>query len=162
MAKTKHYFIDEKENAIHADVVKLTKKELEEVQRFKALGYKLVNEQFTYSKVERLNDAWIKDYLKNNQAALDEYEAEKNSIIVDDNGIVQTTKAGKAKKKGFSNGLVWFAKSQKPDRELTEKEKEAIKEAFTKYSVAEADSNKEKMTEAEYSNYHYWTKIFTR
>lgn len=162
----KHYTIDG--TTIYADILALTAKEEAEVEKFVKFGYTVVNKQAdTKAKVERLDDAYIKAYLKEKPDALATYEGLKNEVATDENGKTKTTTKGNAKKKGFNAGRNWFAKTYPEDTTTldAEIEKAGLKKQFADLWKEYATKNagkKDAMTADEYKRDFYWKKVFVR
>lgn len=162
----KHYTIDG--TTIYADILALTAKEEAEVEKFVKFGYTVINKQAdTKAKVERLDDAYIKAYLKDKPEALATYEGLKNEVATDENGKPKTTSKGNAKKKGFNAGRNWFAKTYPEDATTldTEIEKAGLKKQFADLWKEYAEKNngkKDAMTADEYKRDFYWKKVFVR
>lgn len=171
----KHYSIDEAKKIIYADILALTAKEEAEVEKFVKFGFTVENKVEAKAKIERLNDAYILDYLKDDDEALTTYTAKKKETATDDEGKAKTTATGKRKTKGFNAGRNWFARNYPAD--TTEIEKAIIKEGlmkkmeedYAKYTKkcekAVADSSMKAddvMSEVEYKRDYYWKKVFVR
>ena len=162
----KHYTIDG--TTIYADILALTAKEEAEVEKFVKFGYTVVNKQAdAKAKVERLDDAYIKAYLKDKPEALATYEGLKNEVATDENGKTKTTTKGNAKKKGFNAGRNWFAKTFPEDATTldAEIEKAGLKKQFADLWKEYANKNKDNknaMTADEYKRDFYWKKVFVR
>ena len=109
MAKNKHYSVDEAKKVVYADILALTAKEEAEVEKFVKFGFTVENKVEAKAKIDRLNDAYILDYLKDDADALATYKAKKNETATDDEGKAKTTTTGKRKTKGFNAGRNWFA-----------------------------------------------------
>ena len=160
----KHYKVDNKEKKIYAVIKNLTEAEMSEISKFQLCGYSVVNgkmKEENTNSVKRLDEKYIKDYLKNDDKGLAQYEAEKNAIAKEADGTPKLTKDGKTKKRGFNAGKIWFAKTYPvsiKDLTISADDKKAIDKAFDKYSQGEAAE----MTKDEYTRYYYWTKIFTQ
>ena len=105
----KHYSIDEAKKVIYADILALTAKEEAEVEKFVKFGFTVQNKVEVKAKTDRLNDAFILDYLKDDAEGLETYKAKKNETAVDGDGKPKTTGKGKRKTKGFNAGRKWFA-----------------------------------------------------
>lgn len=162
----KHYTIEG--TTIYADILALTAKEEAEVEKFVKFGYTVINKQAdTKAKVERLDDAYIKAYLKDKPKALATYEGLKNEVATDENGKTKTTNKGNAKKKGFNAGRNWFAKTYPEDATTldAEIEKAGKKKQFADLWKEYAEKNngkKDAMTADEYKRDFYWKKVFVR
>ena len=162
----KHYTVDG--TTIYADILALTAKEEAEVEKFVKFGYTVINKQAdTKAKVERLDDAYIKEYLKDKPEALATYEGLKNEVATDENGKTKTTTKGNAKKKGFNAGRNWFAKTYPEDATTldAEIEKAGLKKQFADLWKEYAEKNngkKDAMTADEYKRDFYWKKVFVR
>lgn len=165
----KHYTIDEAKKIIYADILALTAKEEAEVEKFVKFGFTVENKKAdTKAKVERLDDAYIVDYLKENDAeALTTYEGLKNEVATDENGKTKTTTKGNAKKKGFNAGRNWFAKTYPADASTLDADikKAGLEKQFAdlwkEYSTKNA-GKKGTMTADEYKRDFYWKKVFVR
>lgn len=170
----KHYTIEG--TTIYADILALTAKEEAEVEKFVKFGYTVINKQAdTKAKVERLNDAYIKEYLKDKPEELATYEGLKNEVATDENGKTKTTTKGNEKKKGFNAGRNWFARNYPKDTNeiekaiteagLMKKLKKAYPEYAKKCEKAVKDGSMEAddvMSEVEYKRDFYWKKVFVR
>ena len=162
----KHYTVDG--TTIYADILALTAKEDAEVEKFVKFGYTVINKLAdTKAKVERLDDAYIKEYLKDKPEALATYEGLKNEVATDENGKTKTTTKGNAKKKGFNAGRNWFAKTYPEDATTldAEIEKAGLKKQFADLWKEYAEKNngkKDAMTADEYKRDFYWKKVFVR
>lgn len=162
----KHYTVDG--TTIYADILALTAKEEAEVEKFVKFGYTVINKQAdSKAKVERLDDAYIKAYLKDKPEALATYEGLKNEVATDENGKTKTTTKGNAKKKGFNAGRNWFAKTYPEDATTldAEIEKAGLKKQFADLWKEYAEKNngkKDAMTADEYKRDFYWKKVFVR
>lgn len=164
----KHYSIDEAKKVIYADILALTAKEEAEVEKFVKFGFTVENKKAdSKAKVERLDDDYIKAYLKEDAEALATYEGLKNEVATDENGKTKTTSKGNAKKKGFNAGRNWFAKTYPADASTldAEIEKAGLKKQFAELWKAYAEQNKDNkgaMTADEYKRDFYWKKVFVR
>ena len=164
----KHYTIDESKKIIYADILKLTEKEMNEVERFRRMGYSVENKTPNKAEVKRLNDEFILEFLADDEQALNTYKGLKNEIATDEDGNKKTTSTGKDKKKGFNAGRNWFAKNYDPkgvdiDVEIQKAGlKKDFDEAWEEYSEKHAnDTDKTKVMNAiEYKRDFYWKKIF--
>ena len=74
----KHYTIDESKKIIYADILKLTEKEMNEVERFRRMGYSVENKTTNKAEVKRLNDEFILEFLADGVCI-----AQKNIYIFD-------------------------------------------------------------------------------
>ena len=63
----KHYTIDESKKIIYADILKLTEKEMNEVERFRRMGYSVENKTPNKAEVKRLNDLFWNFWLMTNR-----------------------------------------------------------------------------------------------
>lgn len=168
--KIKHYVVDSGKRTVKADITKLTAEEMEEVERFQKFGYTVVFDEMKKESINRLDDKYIREYLKNDEKAISKYEEICKEKTVD--------KKGKSREKGFSAGRNWFAKNY-PAIEKIDEIKEKIKTSsvnkgfdYEKYmrdtnkAIEKAKEKEEKvpvlMTETEYTRYYYWTKVFIR
>lgn len=170
----KHYTIDETKKIIYANILALTEKEEKEIERFVKFGFTVENKVETKAKVERLNETYILDYLKDNdEEAITTYKSKVNEAVVDDNGKVKTTSTGKTKRKGFNAGRNWFSKTYPEDitdikkliKEAGEEENfNKVYNAYKKKSVKEQAENKDfvPLTEEEYTRDYYWKNVFVR
>ena len=171
----KHYTIDESKKIIYADILKLTEKEMNEVERFRRMGYSVENKTPNKAEVKRLNDEFILEFLADDEQALNTYKGLKNEIATDEDGNKKTTSTGKDKKKGFNAGRNWFARNYPDD--TTEIEKaiteeglmEKLKKAYPVYAkkcekaIAEGSMKADDvMSEVEYKRDFYWKKVFVR
>ena len=164
----KHYSIDSKSKVITAMISRLTDKEMAEIQRYVAFGYTVEDGKPAEKvSVKRLDNAYIVEYLKDDEAATATYEAAKQEPVVVD-GVIQTRKNKKGetvnKEKGFNAGRNWFAKTYPKsvsELKLTEKQKKEIEDAYKVYSEKNKDEA-DAMKKDEYTNYYYWTKIFVQ
>ena len=165
---TKHYSIDEAKKIIYADILALTAKEEAEVEKFVKFGFTVENKKAdSKAKVERLNDPYILEYLKDDAEALATYAGLKNEVATDENGKTKTTSKGNAKKKGFNAGRNWFAKTYPADASTLDEEieKAGLKKQFAELWKAYAEQNKDvkgAMTADEYKRDFYWKKVFVR
>lgn len=159
MARTNHYIIDEAKKTIYADILALTEKETKTLEKFNRLGYEIVNKENKEKNIQRLNDAYITEYLKEFDAdAVKMYKGEK---------IKQTISKGKTRDKGFNAGRNWFARTY-PKEDIKEiKDKivsaglnDTMNDTYKKYK--EDKKTNEKMSEEQYIRYFYWTKVFDR
>ena len=163
----KHYSIDEAKKVIYADILALTAKEEAEVEKFVKFGFTVQNKVEVKAKTDRLNDAFILDYLKDDAEELETYKAKKNETAVDEDGKPKTTATGKRKTKGFNAGRNWFARNYPKDtKELDKKIAEAgvmpeFKKAYAEYAKKNADAT-DVMTADEYKRDFYWKKVFVR
>lgn len=164
----KHYSVDEAKKIIYADILALTAKEEAEVEKFVKFGFTVENKKAdTKTKVERLNDPYILEYLKDDAEALATYAGLKNEVATDDNGKTKTTTKGNAKKKGFNAGRNWFAKTYPEDASTldAEIEKAGLKKQFAELWKEYAEKNKDNkdaMTADQYKRDFYWKKVFVR
>lgn len=164
----KHYTIDEAKKIIYADILALTAKEEAEVEKFVKFGFTVENKKAdTKAKVERLDDAYIMAYLKDDAEALATYEGLKNEVATDENGKTKTTTKGNAKKKGFNAGRNWFAKTYPADASTLDAEikKAGLEKQFADLLKEYATKNagkKDAMTADEYKRDFYWKKVFVR
>lgn len=171
----KHYSIDEAKKIIFADILKLTEKEMNEVERFRRMGYSVENKTPNKADVKRLNDEYILEFLADDAQALNTYKGLKNEIATDDDGNKKTTSTGKDKKKGFNAGRNWFARNYPADTAEIEKAiteaglmpelKKAYPEYTKKCEKAVADGSMKTddvMSEVEYKRDFYWKKVFVR
>ena len=164
----KHYSIDSKSKVITAMISRLTDKEMAEIQRYVAFGYTVEDGKPAEKvSVKRLDNAYIVEYLKDDEAATATYEAAKQEPVVVD-GVIQTRKNKKGetvnKEKGFNTGRNWFAKTYPKsvsELKLTEKQKKEIEDAYKVYSEKNKDEA-DAMKKDEYTKYYYWTKIFVQ
>lgn len=163
----KHYSIDEAKKVIYADILALTAKEEAEVEKFVKFGFTVQNKVEVKAKTDRLNDAFILDYLKDDADGLETYKAKKNETAVDEDGKPKTTATGKRKTKGFNAGRNWFARNYPKDtKEIDKKIAEAgvmpeLKKAYAEYAKKNADAP-DVMTADEYKRDFYWKKVFVR
>ena len=163
----KHYSIDEAKKVIYADILALTAKEEAEVEKFVKFGFTVQNKVEVKAKTDRLNDAFILDYLKDDAEGLETYKAKKNETATDAEGKAKTTSTGKRKTKGFNAGRNWFARNYPKDtKELDKKIAEAgvmpeFKKAYAEYAKKNADAT-DVMTADEYKREFYWKKVFVR
>ena len=163
----KHYSIDEAKKVIYADILALTAKEEAEVEKFVKFGFTVQNKVEVKAKTDRLNDAFILDYLKDDAEGLETYKAKKNETATDAEGKAKTTSTGKRKTKGFNAGRNWFARNYPKDtKELDKKIAEAgvmpeFKKAYAEYAKKNADAT-DVMTADEYKRDFYWKKVFVR
>ena len=175
MAKIKHYSVDEAKKVVYADILALTAKEEAEVEKFVKFGFTVENKVEAKAKIDRLNDAYILDYLKDDAEALATYKAKKNETATDDEGKAKTTTTGKRKTKGFNAGRNWFARNYPADIAEIEKAiteaglmpelKKAYPEYTKKCEKAVADGSMKTddvMGEVEYKRDFYWKKVFVR
>ena len=146
----KHYSIDEAKKVIYADILALTAKEEAEVEKFVKFGLTVEDKVEAKAKIDRLNDPYILDYLKD-----------------DAEGKAKTTSTGKRKTKGFNAGRNWFARNYPKDtKEIDKKIAEAgvmpeLKKAYAEYAKKNADAP-DVMTADEYKRDFYWKKVFVR
>lgn len=163
----KHYSIDEAKKVIYADILALTAKEEAEVEKFVKFGFTVENKVEAKAKIDRLNDPYILDYLKDDAEGLETYKAKKNETATDAEGKAKTTSTGKRKTKGFNAGRNWFARNYPKDtKELDKKIAEAgvmpeFKKAYAEYAKKNADAT-DVMTADEYKREFYWKKVFVR
>lgn len=163
----KHYSIDEAKKVIYADILALTAKEEAEVEKFVKFGFTVQNKVEVKAKTDRLNDAFILDYLKDDAEGLETYKVKKNETAVDEDGKPKTTATGKRKTKGFNAGRNWFARNYPKDtKEIDKKIAEAgvmpeLKKAYAEYAKKNAGAP-DVMTEVEYKRDFYWKKVFVR
>ena len=163
----KHYSIDEAKKVIYADILALTAKEEAEVEKFVKFGFTVENKVEAKAKIDRLNDPYILDYLKDDAEGLETYKAKKNETATDAEGKAKTTSTGKRKTKGFNAGRNWFARNYPKDtKELDKKIAEAgvmpeFKKAYAEYAKKNADAT-DVMTADEYKRDFYWKKVFVR
>lgn len=163
----KNYRLDEAKKKIFADILKLTPKEIEEVEKFRRFGYEVVNKKMTKEEKKRLNDEYILEYLKDFPEKIEEYKAikEKDAKPKKTNEDEEPTKT---RKQGFNAGRNWFAKTFPENiadelviaNKIKENEKK-IEKNWKKYNSDNKD-NPDKMTEEQYKKYYYWTRIFER
>ena len=150
----KHYTIDDKNKVIYANILNLTDKEMEEVKRFQMFGYTVTGKPKKESSVQRLNDEYICDFLKDDAEGLKSYTAKKA-----ENG-----------KKGFIAARNWFATTYPKkieELDISSEQRAAMPTKYEAYKKAFEKSAKKKKgetayTEEQYMRYYYWTKIFTR
>lgn len=167
MAKQKHYSIDEAKKIVYADILALTAKEEAEVEKFVKFGFTVENKVVKKAENKRLNDAFILEYLENDQEALKTYKEKKNEPAKDENGNTKKTSTGKTKTKGFNAGRNWFAKNYPVDIDkITAEIKEAglaktLEEAFKEYAEKNKDDS-EAMNQTEYTRDFYWKNVFVR
>lgn len=163
----KHYSVDETKKIVYADILALTAKEEAEVEKFVKFGFTVENKVEVKAKIDRLNDAYILDYLKDDAKGLETYKAKKNETATDAEGKAKTTTTGKRKTKGFNAGRNWFARTYPADTAEIEK---AISEAglmpeltkaYAEYAKKNADAT-DVMSEEEYKRDFYWKKVFVR
>ena len=161
----KHYSVDSKSKVISAMITRLTDKELAEVQRYTSLGYEVIDSTPVKVAVKRLDEDFIRNYLKDDSEAIEKFVAETQKPVIDENGNAKITKnkAGKIKQKkqGFNAGRNWFAKTYPKDiaeLKLDTAQKNEIEKKFKAYSKKDDAT----MTKAEYTKYYYWTKIFVQ
>lgn len=163
----KHYSVDEAKKVIYADILALTAKEEAEVEKFVKFGFTVENKVEAKAKVERLNDPYILDYLKDDAEGLKTYKSKKNETAVDDEGKPKTTSTGKRKTKGFNAGRNWFARTYPADTTEIEKAiteaglKPELDKAYAEYAKKNADAT-DVMTADEYKRDFYWKKVFVR
>ena len=163
----KHYSIDEAKKVIYADILALTAKEEAEVEKFVKFGFTVQNKVEVKAKTDRLNDAFILDYLKDDAEGLETYKDKKNETAVDEDGKPKTTATGKRKTKGFNAGRNWFARNYPKDtKDIDKKIAEAgvmpeLKKAYAEYAKKNADAT-DVMTADEYKREFYWKKVFVR
>ena len=163
----KHYSIDEAKKVIYADILALTAKEEAEVEKFVKFGFTVENKVEAKAKIDRLNDPYILDYLKDDAEGLETYKAKKNETATDAEGKAKTTSTGKRKTKGFNAGRNWFARNYPKDtKEIDKKIAEAgvmpeLKKAYAEYAKKNADAT-DVMTADEYKRDFYWKKVFVR
>ena len=69
----KHYSVDEAKKVVYADILALTAKEEAEVEKFVKFGFTVENKVEAKVKIDRLNDPYILDYLKDDAEALATY-----------------------------------------------------------------------------------------
>ena len=175
MAKNKHYSVDEAKKVIYADILALTAKEEAEVEKFVKFGFTVENRVEAKANIDRLNDAYIMDYLKDDAKGLETYKAKKNETATDAEGKAKTTTTGKRKTKGFNAGRNWFARNYPADTADIEKAiteaglmpelKKAYPEYTKKCEKAVADGSMKTddvMSEVEYKRDFYWKKVFVR
>ena len=183
----KHYSINPDTKVITANIARLTAKELSEVQKYVALGFKIEDgKPEEQPKSKRLNEDYILKYLDKHLTAEEaekakaEYTKKCNAAAYDDNGDRKTRIDKKTKKvetitKGFNNGRNLFAKTYPLDiaeLDLSDEEKKKIAESYEKYKDKGDKANAkakeanlrttEYLNETEYTRYYYWTKIFTK
>ena len=164
----KHSSIDSKSKVITAMISRLTDKEMAEIQRYVAFGYTVEDGKPAEKvSVKRLDNAYIVEYLKDDEAATATYEAAKQEPVVVD-GVIQTRKNKKGetvkKENVFNAGRNWFAKTYPKtvaELKLTDKQKKDIEDAYKVYSEKNKDEA-DAMKKDEYTKYYYWTKIFVQ
>lgn len=154
MKNYKHYTVDNENKIIIADIIHLTEEEIKEVQRHQLFGYMVTAKEKKKSSVQRLNDEYICDFLKDDAEGLKSYIAKKA-----ENG-----------KKGFIAARNWFATTYPKkieELDISSEQRAAIPAKYEAYKKAFEKSAKKKKgetayTEEQYMRYYYWTKIFTR
>ena len=160
----KHYRVDNEAKKVIANIEKLTEEEFLIIEKYKRLGYTVDNGKVGVEPKpdapKRLTDEYIREYLKDNEEALNNYQAAIDELAYEADGkTVKTTSKGKPRKKGFNAGRNYFARTFPENlKELsyTKTQEKAFKSAWEKYSKGK---NAE-MNESEYKRYYYWTKIF--
>ncbi len=183
----KHYSINADTRVITANIARLTDKELSEVQKYVALGFKIEDgKPEEQPKSKRLNEDYILKYLDEHLTAEEaekakaEYKKWCDTPACDDSGKIKTRTYKKTKKvetitQGFNAGRNWFAKTYPLDiaeLNLPEAVKKNIAESYEKYKDKGDKANAkakeanlkttEYLNETEYTRYYYWTKIFTK
>ena len=161
----KHYEVDEAKKVIYADILALSAKEEAEVEKFVKFGFTVENKVAKKVVVKRLDEAFILDYLKDDEAALAEYAAAKNTPALDDDGKEKKTSTGKTKTQGFNAARNWFAKTYpKTVKEAAEAIKKAgLEDKLNKaYAAYEKKGEKDAMSKDEYTKDFYWKKVFTK
>ena len=167
----KHYKIDDEKKIIYADIMALTEKEEAEVAKFQKYGYVVENKVEKKVSISRLDEEYIKKYLKEDQDALEKYERVKARPAVDEDGNVKMTSKGKVKRQGFNAGRNWFARNYPLDVSVAVNAIEgagktkALGDAFDGYQKkaekARADGKTvDAMTKDEYTRDFYWKKVF--
>lgn len=162
----KHYSIDSKSKVITAMIARLTDKEEAEIKRYVAFGYEVIDGKPTGKvSVKRLDEAYIREYLKEDSEALDKFDEETKKPAIEKDGTIKTVKGkdGKVKQKtqGFNAGRNWFAKTYPKDiaeLKLDTAQKNEIAKKFKAYQSKDNAT----MTKEEYTKYYYWTKIFVQ
>lgn len=163
----KHYEVDEAKKVIYADILALTAKEEAEVEKFVKFGFSVENKIAKKVAVKRLDEAFILDYLKDDNDALDEYNAAKKAPAVDEDGKEKKTSTGKTKTQGFNAARNWFAKTYPKDvNEAAAAIKTAglekkLKKAYEDYAKKNTGV-KNAMTKDEYTKDFYWKKVFIK
>lgn len=169
----KHYKIDDEKKIIYADIMALTEKEEAEIGKFLKYGYVVENKIEPKAKVSRLDDAFILDYLRDDETALKTYAEKKKLPAVDEAGKPKTTIKGKIKRQGFNAGRNWFARNYPLDVSVAVNAIEgagktkALTDAFDEYQKkaekARADGKTvDAMTKDEYTKDFYWKKVFEK
>ena len=152
----KHYTADNENKVIYANILNLTDKEIEEIKRYQMFGYTVTGKgkPKKESSVQRLNDKYICDFLKDDPEGFKSYTAKKA-----ENG-----------KKGFIAARNWFATTYPKkieELDISSEQRAAMPAKYEAYKKAFEKSAKKKKgetayTEEQYMRYYYWTKIFTR
>lgn len=173
----KHYKLDDEKKIIYADIMALTEKEEAEIGKFLKYGYVVENKIEPKEEVSRLDDAFILNYLRDDETALKTYEEKKELPAVDEHGEKKKTVKGKVKRQGFNAGRNWFARKYPLDVneaiEAIRKENmtKALDKAYSKYEKKVQKAQKEAeekgetlneapMTKDEYTKDFYWKKVF--
>lgn len=176
----KHYSVNG--DTIIADITKLTDKELAEVQRYQALGFKVVSGKVEPAKtVKRLDDPFITKYLEDDMEGLAKYNALIDENVLNEDGSIKyhlvidkkkstkdnkVMKQGKPFKKGFNAGRNWFASNYPKDVSVAIKAiadagfAKSFDKAWKAYEKKEPEEGKAKQTKDEYTRDYYWKKVF--
>lgn len=176
----KHYSVNG--DTLIAEITKLTEKELAEVQRYQALGFKVVSGKVEAPKTaKRLDDPFITKYLEEDKEGLEKYKALIDENVLNEDGSIKyhlvidkkkstkdnkVMKQGKPFKKGFNAGRNWFASHYPKDINVAIKaiEDAKLSEKFDKaweaYEKKEPEEGKTKQTKEEYTRDYYWKKVF--
>lgn len=159
----KHYRVDNEAQKVIANIELLTEEEFLVIEKYKRLGYSIVNGKVSAEKKagakKRLTDEYIREYLEGNEKALAKYEDAINETATEEDGTAKLTSKGKARKKGFNAGRHYFARTFPEDiseLKYTKSQEAEFRKAWERYSGSE----KAVMNKEEYKRYYYWTKIF--
>lgn len=156
-----------KGKTIFANIEKLTDKEVKLLSKYVALGYTVEEKEEEETKKKTLTDAYIRDYLANEEEALETYDKIIKEPAKDKNGKTKLTSKGKVVKKGFNAGRHWFCKNYPADIKDIEKAIEEagrtvlMKKAYEDYKQTKEDNKEtDTMTETEYTRTYYWKYVF--
>lgn len=159
--KQKNYSVDNKNRIIYADILALTEAEVDEVMKYTKFGFTVDDKKpKEKSNVKRLNDSYIRGYLKDDKTALEKYEATKKE-----------KKGNSEREKGFPAGKYWFSinypedidKIEWPDNKKPEIKYDDYVSKKSRADKKAKDNNGSPagvMTEEQYTRYYYWTKVF--
>lgn len=156
--KQKNYSVDNEKRIIYADIVALTEAEETEVMKYTKFGFTVEDRKKEKSTVNRLNDSYIRGYLKDDEDALKSYEDKKHE------------KKDK-REKGFPAGKYWFSitypkdidEIKWPDNKKPEIKYDDYVNKKSKADKKAKDNNgnpADVMTKEQYTRYYYWTKVF--